>query len=56
MGGLIVIIPVLLALVLIVGLFVHAVRADPSGEGHRWLVFVPVLIAAIWIIENLITD
>jgi hypothetical protein len=52
--GLLVIIPVLLAAVLVVGLFVHAVRADPSGEGHRWFVFLLFLVPVAWLIVQIV--
>ncbi|HEU4730903.1 MAG TPA: hypothetical protein VFT22_23570 [Kofleriaceae bacterium] len=35
-------------------LFVHALRADPSPRSHGWLVIVPLLIFAGWLIESLI--
>jgi hypothetical protein len=35
-------------------LFVHALRADPSERAHGWLVVVPLLIVAGWILGTLI--
>ena len=50
----------LLALALVGGvifagaLFVHALRADPSERAHGWLVVIPLLIVAGWILGMLI--
>ena len=50
----------LLALAIVVGvilalaLFVHALGSNPSARTHGWLVIVPLLIIAGWILEMLI--
>jgi hypothetical protein len=50
----------LLALAIIVGavgigaLFVHALRAESSERSHGWLVIVPLLIIALWVLGTLI--
>jgi len=49
-----------LALLLGIGfagvLFIHALRADPSERAHGWLVIVPLLIVAGWLLGTLIMD
>ena len=47
----------LLALVGVGALFVHALRSDPSpnGDGHGWLVVLPLVVIFGWVIEQIIT-
>ena len=52
--GMIVVVGVLLVLGLVLALFVHAVVADTSFSAHGWLVVVPLLIIASWILAQLI--
>ena len=40
---------------LMLGLFVHALRSSPSEREHGWLLIVPLLIIAGWVLETLIT-
>lgn len=35
-------------------LFIHALRAEQSEGAHGWLVIVPLLIIAGWVLETLI--
>ncbi len=52
--GMVFVLAIVLALVGVIALFTHALRADPSEEGHRWLVVVPLLIIVGWLLEELI--
>jgi hypothetical protein len=53
MGMLVVMIP-LAVVAIVLALWVHALRADPSEERHRWLAVVPLLIIVGWVLELLI--
>ncbi|HTL35667.1 MAG TPA: hypothetical protein VL326_21205 [Kofleriaceae bacterium] len=52
--GMLVVVSVVVAFVFIVALWVHAVRAERSFGGHRWVVVVPLLILVGWLLELLI--
>jgi len=52
--GMLLVLAVLLALGLVIWLFVHAVRSDRSTHSHGWIIVVPLLVMAGWIIEMLI--
>lgn len=45
---------IVVAVILALTLFVHALRTSPSERAHGWLVIVPLLIIAGWILETLI--
>jgi len=52
--GMVLVLGIVVVLVSVIALFVHALRADPSPEAHRWIVVVPVLIFLGWLLEQLI--
>jgi methyl-accepting chemotaxis protein len=52
--GMVLALAVVLGVVLALALFVHALRTDRSERAHGWLVIVPLLIIAGWILETLI--
>lgn len=52
--GMVLALAVVLGVVLALVLFVHALRTDRSERAHGWLVIVPLLIIAGWILETLI--
>jgi hypothetical protein len=52
--GMLVALGFIAAFVVIVALFVHAVRAERSFNAHRWIVVLPLLIFIGWIIEQII--
>ena len=37
-------------------LFVHALRSDTAPRQHGWLVVVPLLIIAAWLLQTLLTS
>lgn len=45
---------IVLAVILALAMFVHALRSDSSERAHGWLVVVPLLIIAGWLVEMLI--
>jgi hypothetical protein len=52
--GMLLVLAVLLALGFALWLFVHAVRSDRTEHSHGWIIVVPLLVIAGWIIEMLI--
>jgi hypothetical protein len=52
--GMLIVMALVAAFALVIALFVHALRADQSPGEHRWLVIVPLLIVAGWVLEVLI--
>ncbi len=48
------VVAILICLAGAMALFVHALRADQSERAHGWLVIVPLLIMAGWLLETLI--
>jgi len=44
---------VVIGVVLMLALFVHALRTSPSERSHGWLVIVPLLIIAGWVFVTL---
>ena len=50
-----VVILVIVGLIGAAALFLHALRSDPSPNAHGWLVILPLLVIAGWVIEELIT-
>lgn len=52
--GMLLILAIVVGVILALALFVHALRASPSERAHGWLVVVPLLIIAGWILETLI--
>lgn len=48
-----VVLGVVVFIALIWALFFHAVRA-PSGGRHGWIVVLPLVVAAAWLIEQLV--
>jgi hypothetical protein len=53
--GMLLVVAILAGLGIALALFVHALRSEPSGEAHGWIVIVPLLIIAGWVLETLIT-
>lgn len=51
-----VVLALLISGALVIALFVHALRADRATRAHGWLVIVPLLIIAGWLLESLIMD
>jgi hypothetical protein len=52
--GMLLAIAIIASVILALALFVHALRSSPSEGAHGWLVIVPLLIIAGWILETLI--
>ena len=52
--GMLLVVFALLALVGVGALFVHALRSDPSPNGHGWLVVLPLVVIFGWVIEQII--
>lgn len=52
--GMLLVLAIVAGVVLALALFVHALRSSPSERVHGWLVIVPLLIIAGWILETLI--
>jgi hypothetical protein len=52
--GMLLVLAIVLGVILALTLFVHALRSGPSERAHGWLVIVPLLIIAAWILETLI--
>jgi hypothetical protein len=52
--GMLLTLAILAGVGLVGALFIHALRADPSERAHGWLVVVPLLIIAGWILGLLI--
>lgn len=52
--GMLLALAVVAGVVLALALFVHALRCGSSERAHGWLVIVPLLIIAGWILETLI--
>jgi hypothetical protein len=51
--GMLVVLAVVAFIALVWALFFHAVRA-PRGSRHGWIVVLPLVVAAAWLIEQLI--
>jgi hypothetical protein len=51
--GMLVVLGVVVFIAVIWALFFHAVRA-PSGGRHGWIVVLPLVVAAAWLIEQLV--
>ncbi len=49
-----VVVAVLVVLGIALALFVHALRAERSPRAHGWLVIVPLLIIAGWLLVLLV--
>lgn len=49
------VVAIVAGLVAALALFVHALRSDQSTRAHGWLVVVPLLIIAGWVLETLLT-
>ena len=45
---------IVLAVILALAMFVHALRSDTSERAHGWLVVVPLLIVVGWVLGMLI--
>lgn len=52
--GMLLALAIVLAVICALALFVHALRSDPTERTHGWLVVVPLLIVAGWVLEMLI--
>jgi hypothetical protein len=52
--GLIFALAIVAVVVLAFALFVHALRADRSARAHGWIVIVPLLIIAGWLLATLL--
>lgn len=52
--GMLLALAVVLGVVLALTLFVHALRTNRSERAHGWLVVVPLLIIAGWVLGMLI--
>jgi hypothetical protein len=52
--GMLLALAIVVAVILALALFVHALGSSPSERGHGWLVIVPLLIIAGWLVEMLI--
>jgi NADH:ubiquinone oxidoreductase subunit 6 (subunit J) len=52
--GLLLVLAVVGAIIVVVAMAVHALRADPSPEQHGWLVIVPLLILWLFILMQLL--
>jgi hypothetical protein len=52
--GMVFALAIVVGVILALALFVHALRSSPSERAHGWLVIVPLLIIAGWLLETLI--
>jgi hypothetical protein len=52
--GMVLALAILVCVILALTLFVHALRSNSSERAHGWLVIVPLLIIAGWVLEMLI--
>ena len=52
--GMLLALAIVVVVILALMLFVHVLRSSPSERAHGWLVIVPLLIIAGWILETLI--
>jgi hypothetical protein len=52
--GMLLALAIIAGVILALALFVHALRSSPSERAHGWLVIVPLLIIAGWILATLI--
>ena len=52
--GMLLVVAVLVALAMIVWLFTLAVRSEDKQSPHRWLVVLPIVALAGWLVEQLI--
>lgn len=52
--GMFLVLAIVLGVILALTMFVHALRSNASERAHGWLVIVPLLIIAGWLIEMLI--
>lgn len=52
--GMLLALAVVVGVILVLTLFVHALRSNSSERAHGWLVIVPLLIIAGWVLEMLI--
>jgi hypothetical protein len=52
--GMLLALAIVAGVILALALFVHALRSSPSERAHGWLVIVPLLIVAGWILVTLI--
>jgi type IV secretory pathway VirB2 component (pilin) len=43
---------VVFAIVGVIALGVHALRAEPGTESHRWIVVVPLLIVLVFVLQQ----
>ena len=50
----ILVLAIVVGVILALALFVHALDSNPSMRAHGWLVIVPLLIIAGWIVEMLV--
>jgi hypothetical protein len=53
--GMLLVVAIVAGLAAALALFVHALRSDSSPREHGWLVVVPLLIIAIWVLSTLLT-
>jgi hypothetical protein len=53
--GMLLIVAIVAGLVVALALFVHALRSDTGAQQHGWLVVVPLLIIAAWLLQTLLT-
>ena len=49
------VVAIVAGLAVALALFVHALRSDESPRAHGWLVVVPLLVIAGWVLETLLT-
>ena len=49
------IVAIVAGLVVALALFIHALRSDTAPQQHGWLVVVPLLIIAAWLLQTLLT-
>ena len=52
--GMLLVLSVVIAIIMLIALFTHALRTDPSPEAHKWLLVVPLLIIVAWVLQELI--
>ena len=52
--GMVFALAIIVGVILALTLFVHALRSSSSERAHGWLVIVPLLIIAGWVLETLI--
>ena len=52
--GMLLILAIVAGVIMALALFVHALGSNPSERAHGWLVIVPLLIVAGWLLETLI--